>query len=278
MEAFSRQLIQAEQCNKIQGIKIAAGAPSISHLFLTDDCLLFINADMHNVNNLLDIIKDFGEASGQLVNFNKSSVYYSVHIPQRFCRLLIRWLKVPRMKSNERYLGLPLLIGKQKITCFTGFVDRVKGRLSKWNGDNMSQFCKSLMKKTITNIILVYSMSCLQLPVDTIEKIDTLQRDFWWGFTEKRGTYITSWKKLCLHKNLGGQGFRDLKILNQALLVMKAWRMCINPDDKWVKAMQAKYFPYTSMIHASSKSNFSWAWKGVQKQISFIKVNSRWKF
>ncbi|XP_026422199.1 uncharacterized protein LOC113318244 [Papaver somniferum] len=260
MEAISRQLIHVQHNGKIQGIKIAAGAP-----FILRRRLSFLNADMHNINNLLDIFKDFGKASGQLVNFNKSSIYYTVHVPQRFCIMLTRRLKVPRMNSHERYLGLPLLIGKKKIECFTNLVERVKCRLSKWNGESMSQCCKSLMIRTVTNTIPYYTMSCLQIPVDIIKQIDTMQRHLWWGFTEKRETYITSWKKLGLHKNLGGQGFRDLRILNQALLIRAAWRMCSNPDKPWEKAMQSKYFPSTSMIHATPKSSCYWAWKGVQK-------------
>lgn len=112
MEAFSRQLFHAEQQQLIEGMKIAPSAPSISHLFLADDCLLFMKADLNNVNNVLKIIEDFGAASGQLVNFNKSSVHFSIYVPQIFCRLLTRILMVPRMQMDERYLGIPLIIGK----------------------------------------------------------------------------------------------------------------------------------------------------------------------
>ncbi|XP_026438263.1 uncharacterized protein LOC113336803 [Papaver somniferum] len=76
------------------------------------------------------VIDDSGDASGQMVNFNKSSVYYSANVPQRFCRLLTRRLKVPRMNSNERYPGIPLVIGKNKVRCFTGLVERVQNQLS----------------------------------------------------------------------------------------------------------------------------------------------------
>lgn len=41
--------------------------------------------------------------------------------------------------------------------------------------------------------------------------------------------------------------------------------------------MQAKYFAGTTLLHASIKSNCSWAWNGIQKQISFIKKHSRWR-
>ncbi|XP_026383334.1 uncharacterized protein LOC113278804 [Papaver somniferum] len=143
-----------------------------------DDCLLFINADLHNVNNLLKIIEDFGAASSHMVNFGKSSVYYSANVPQRFCRILTRRLKVPRMNSNERYLGIPIIIGKNKVNCFTGLVERVKNRLFNWNSESMSQCSKSLTIRIVTNTIPAYTMGCLQIPSEIIKQIDNLQRKF----------------------------------------------------------------------------------------------------
>ncbi|XP_026459871.1 uncharacterized protein LOC113360589 [Papaver somniferum] len=134
---------------------------------------------------------------------------------------------------------------------------RVKHRFSSWDGKTMSQCGKSLMVKTVTNTIPTYSMRCFQIPADIINKIEAAQRDFWWGFEDKRGTYVTSWKSLGFHKDCGGQGFRDLKILNQALLVREAWRICTNTDAHWGKAIQAKYFSCTSLLHATVKTNCS---------------------
>lgn len=123
----------------------------------------------------------------------------------------------------------------------------------------MSQCGKSLMIKHVTNTIPAYSMSCFQIPVDILNKIEVAQRKFWWGFEEKRGTYVTSWKYLERHKNCEGLGFRNLKILNQALLVRAAWRICTNTDEHWGKAIQSKYFPHTSLFHTTIKSNCSWS-------------------
>ncbi|XP_026451380.1 uncharacterized protein LOC113351652 [Papaver somniferum] len=41
--------------------------------------------------------------------------------------------------------------------------------------------------------------------------------------------------------------------------------------------MQAKYFPLTTILHANYKTDCSWAWKGLQKKLPFIKANSRWR-
>lgn len=114
MKVFSRKLYHVENMKQIEGIKIAPGDPSIPHLLFADDCLLFLKVDFHNVNNVLKIIEDFRRASGQMVNFNKSNVYFSAQVPRRFCRILTRRLKVPKMQSNTRYLGIPLIIWRKR--------------------------------------------------------------------------------------------------------------------------------------------------------------------
>ncbi|XP_026428270.1 uncharacterized protein LOC113324157 [Papaver somniferum] len=50
----------------------------------------------------------------------------------------------------------------------------------------------------------------------------------------------------------------------------------MNSVEKWVKAIRSKYFPDTS-IHANIKTNCSWVWKGIQKQLTFIKQHCRWR-
>lgn len=175
------------------------------------------------------------------------------------------------MNPVERYLGMPLLIGKSKKQWFIHLLDKVKNRLSICRGKTMAQCSKSLMINTVTNTIPSYTMSCFQIPKDIINEYNVVQRDFWWGFEEKRGTYITSWKDLNLHKDIGGQGFKDLDILNKSFLIRAAWRICINSDEVWVKCMVAKYFPGTSMLHATIKKDCSWACKGLQKNMDFIK-------
>ncbi|XP_026459655.1 uncharacterized protein LOC113360355 [Papaver somniferum] len=267
MEAFSRQLLMAERNKKIEGIKIAPGDPSISHLLFAEYCLLFANDDLFNVNNLLEVIKEFGDASGKMVNFTKSSVFFSVNVPPRFFKILSRRLKVPHMNPEEKYLGMPLLVGKSKKKCFTHLLDKVKGILSTYMSSTMAQCSKSLMINTITNTIPSYTI----IPKDTIKEITASQRDFWWGFDEKKGTYVTSWKDLNLHKDIGGQGFRDLKNLNNALLIRATWRICTNSDAEWVKCSSAKILHIYKFASCHSKEGLFMGIEGYSEKYGFYK-------
>jgi hypothetical protein len=69
---------QMEKC--IKGVKVAHGAPEITHLFFSDDSLLFCRANKEEVTHLKNIITTYQEASGQLVNVNKSEILFSRHV------------------------------------------------------------------------------------------------------------------------------------------------------------------------------------------------------
>ncbi|XP_026409878.1 uncharacterized protein LOC113304974 [Papaver somniferum] len=76
MEFLSRHLVATQQDKTIQGIKVACNAPAINHLLFADECLIFTQANLTSVNNLLN---NFSTQSGQVINFEKSAVYFSKH-------------------------------------------------------------------------------------------------------------------------------------------------------------------------------------------------------
>ena len=74
---FSNLISKAQLDNKIHGIKIAPGAPEISYLFFVDDSLIFCRANKSEATQLKQIITTYQEASGQLVNLDKSGILFS---------------------------------------------------------------------------------------------------------------------------------------------------------------------------------------------------------
>ncbi|XP_026381662.1 uncharacterized protein LOC113276289 [Papaver somniferum] len=64
MEVLSQLLVKPNSEKLIQGFKFKTGSPSISHLFFSDDCMLFCKASVTYAKNLLKIIHTFSQASG----------------------------------------------------------------------------------------------------------------------------------------------------------------------------------------------------------------------
>lgn len=274
MEVFTRALAHAEQHKMIQGIKIARHAPQVSHLLFADDCLLFTKANIHNVNNLLDVIHAFMQSSGQQVNFQKSSVFFSKNVHPRHSRILARRLKVNKMSLEEKYLGIPLFLNRRKTTSFSSLVDNMRKRTSRWRGRFINQTGRSTLVKTVLNAVPVHQMSIFKIPETTIEEMNKIQRQFYWNNKSNKGGSITAWTGLCKSKERGGLGFHDLSCFNDAMLAKTVWRLCNSEDQLWGKA---RYFPNSSLLQAEDKKSATWTWKSLYRNVNFMKQHSFWQ-
>ena len=76
-EGFTSLLQKAELDGIIQGVSICRRAPSISHLLFANDSLLFCQAKDMETKVVMEILKLYAEASGQCINMDKSSVFFS---------------------------------------------------------------------------------------------------------------------------------------------------------------------------------------------------------
>ena len=57
-------------------MRVARGAPIISHMFFADDSYIFCKARPEEASHVLDLLHVFEQASGQKVNFEKSSIFF----------------------------------------------------------------------------------------------------------------------------------------------------------------------------------------------------------
>ncbi|CAN1805987.1 Uncharacterized mitochondrial protein AtMg00310 [Linum perenne] len=121
-------------------------------------------------------------------------------------------------------------------------------------------------------------MASFLIPKTNIEKLNEIIGDFWWGKVDgKKKMHMVSWEKLCLPKEKGGLGFKDLEAFNHALLAKQTWRLIQNPDLLLAKIYEVKYFPKSSLMQAGKDSNPSWGWRGILKGREIIKIGYRWQ-
>ncbi|XP_026378338.1 uncharacterized protein LOC113272755 [Papaver somniferum] len=121
-------------------------------------------------------------------------------------------------------------------------------RLGNWQGINLHQVGRTTMVKPVLNVVPMYQMSTFKMP----KKL----------------------QNMCLSKDLGGLAFRDLEMLNHALLTKLAWRVCQNSDHLLSMILKAKYFKKEDFLHLSEeKYNTSWTWKGIELGLSILQQN-----
>ncbi|KAE8715683.1 G-type lectin S-receptor-like serine/threonine-protein kinase [Hibiscus syriacus] len=65
----------------------------------------------------------------------------------------------------------------------------------------------------------------------------------WQHLSSRKGIHWCTWKALCVPKEYGGMGFRDLGKFNIALLASQGWRLLTNPGSLMMRTLHAKYYP-----------------------------------
>uniref|UniRef100_A0A803PU32 Reverse transcriptase domain-containing protein n=1 Tax=Cannabis sativa TaxID=3483 RepID=A0A803PU32_CANSA len=121
------------------GIKIARRAPTISHLFFVDDSLLFSSASLEAATVIKQILHDYSLASGQLVNFTKSALFFSPNTIVEIQNTVATILGIPIRDIMDKYLSLPQTFGRTKKDAFNYIKDRVWSHLNKWNSKLFSK-------------------------------------------------------------------------------------------------------------------------------------------
>ena len=104
------------QCNLTKanrvtiGIQICNTAPRSNHLLFADDSLVLIKASRESATSLQNVLNLYEACSGQVVNYDKSSVMFSKNTNAGQRKEV---LDAPNIKSEartERYLGLPVYV------------------------------------------------------------------------------------------------------------------------------------------------------------------------
>jgi len=120
------------------------------------------------------ILDQYERASGQQVNFGKSSVVFSKAIPQSRSDEILITLDMQEVLSHEKYLGLPTHIGRSKKKGFAPIKDRIAKRIKDWLGKNLSWAGREVLVKAVAQLIPTYAMSVFRLPRNFFQDIPSM--------------------------------------------------------------------------------------------------------
>ncbi|XP_021719982.1 uncharacterized protein LOC110687662 [Chenopodium quinoa] len=239
-EAFSALLTRVANDRIITGAQICQGAPRVSHLFFADDIIKCVD-----VMRRMDISAVPG---------------------------------VKQVEKHEKYLGLPTIIKRSKKAVFACLKERIWKKMQGWKEKLLSQASKEVLIKAMAQAIPTYMMGLFHIPDTLIDEIHAMIARFWWGSSgTERKMHWLSWEKLCLPKSLGGMGFRDLKIFNQALLVKQGWRLMNNPNSLIFKVLKAKYFKNGNFLSSHRGHDPSFVWRSIWGVKLILLDGLRWR-
>ena len=188
-----------------------------------DDGILFYKANTKKCQELKQIFRRYEDGSGQKINNDKSSVFFSPNTHQDLKEAIFAILGPMQDSKHSKYLGLPSFIGRSKKQVFSILKEQVGQKLTRWKGKLLSMGGKEILIKAEAQAIPTYTMSCFQLPQGLCEDLESMIRNFWWGqkHHESKMAWV-GWKQMCYPKSRGGLGFRNLQAFNIAMLAKQA--------------------------------------------------------
>ncbi|XP_021775172.1 uncharacterized protein LOC110739026 [Chenopodium quinoa] len=133
-EALFGLLTRAVERGSLHGVKVASTAPLVSHLFFADDSIIFSKANPEEVSTIRGVLKVYEEASGQMVNFDKTTVSFSKGVSGARRSELANLMGVKEVDVHDKYLGLPTVIGRSKRVLTKGIREKLWKRLQGWKG------------------------------------------------------------------------------------------------------------------------------------------------
>ncbi|KAK2395425.1 hypothetical protein QL285_057163 [Trifolium repens] len=276
-DVLSSLIIKKQEEGLIQGIAIAVDAPKITHLFFADDSLIFCRARKEEATQLLEVLNEYQQASGQQINMNKSEMMFSPNLDNNIQDIFRNIITIPNTTNITKYLGLPTHIGRSKRQIFNFIMDKIWSKVKGWKENKLSFAGRGVLIRAVIQAIPTYIMSCFLVPQHICHQIEKAVCKFWWGGTDtQRKIHWKAKRELFKVKHEGGLGFRDIRLFNEALLAKQVWRLYTMPNSMLARTYKAKYFPNGNVLTASNGNNPSYAWRSICQAKETIKRGSCW--
>ncbi|CAN0925181.1 Transposon TX1 uncharacterized 149 kDa protein [Linum grandiflorum] len=278
-EGLSALLRREEKCGRIQGVRVSRDAPRLTHLLFADDSFFFFRAGIREARALRKVFDVYAAASGQVINYDKSGIFFTRTIDPSLARGVSYILDVDRPLDTGRYLGLPSMVGRKKKATLQYLRERLWSRLRGWRRQFTTNSGKEILIKTVAQAIPTFCMNVFLLPVTFAEELERMLNSFWWGTktNEKGGIAWLRWEKMCVSKDKGGMGFRSLMDFNLAMLGKHGWRFLQEPNALVSRVIKARYFPKGDFLTAKVGYRPSYVWRSMFAAQDLVRDGIRWR-
>jgi hypothetical protein len=223
-------------------MKAGRNGPWISHLMFADDLLLFGQASTTSMESVMRALQLFCSMSGQQVNQDKSSIFFSRNVNVEVRKQLVEMSGVKEAHNLGTYLGVPALSKAPRRSDFQYLVEKVKVKLAGWKAQQLSLAGRITLAKSVIQAIPIYPMLSMKVPIGCLNEIQKIQRPFIWGDSDnKRHTHMVGWNIMTLSKQSGGMGFKNLQMMNEACLLKMNWALVKGESGLWGQVLLGKY-------------------------------------
>ena len=164
----------------MKGVVFGNNAVHLTHLQFTDDTILFLKPCLDSLLNSRRILRCFEMVSGLKINFHKSCV---VKVGKKGDNNS-GWAEAFRCKRADlpiTYLGFPLGARPGLTSVRNPILSRIESRLVPWKKKFLNKWGRLVLIKAVLTSVPTYFMSVFKLPVGVANRMEKIQRSFFWG-------------------------------------------------------------------------------------------------
>lgn len=152
-DVLSKMIIKACQSSLLTPVLIGPQHIEVSHLFFADDLLFFFQATLQNCEMLSDLLHTYCVAFSQLINVEKSSLFFCPNTSAEEAHLLSAIMQIPVVFDPKKYLGLPTFWHRSKKAALRYIKDSITRKVKGWKQATLSQAGKEVLIKAIATAI-----------------------------------------------------------------------------------------------------------------------------
>lgn len=140
-------------------MRVTRACPSVSHILFADVSLFFCKAELRKCEEVMRVVRKYGKASGQCINFDKSSLLFGKQINAATRQEIKYALGIQNEGGMGTYLGIPEDISGSKCKLFAFLKDKLIHRVNGWTCRWLSKGGKEVLIKFILLALPTYIMS-----------------------------------------------------------------------------------------------------------------------
>lgn len=119
----------------------------MENLLFINDSLLFYQATVQECHQLLHILAQYEFASGQAINRQKTSLFFSKNTKPKVKEAIQAMLEARIMNDCEKYLGLHMVEGKPKANNFRESQEQISIRVLGWKENSFPRLVRKFLSK-----------------------------------------------------------------------------------------------------------------------------------
>lgn len=183
LDLLSRLLLRARAEGKIKGVKISRTSHTITHVLYANDTVVYCRPDIANATEIKHILQIYCNNTGQETRWDKLAIHFSVNVNLDDRRNICQTLGIRECTHKGKYLGHPFCKYNKKSEVFKEAVDEMANKLSGWKSKASSYAGRLTFIKAVVLVVSLFVMHTFHLPKVITSRMDSLIRDFFWGFS-----------------------------------------------------------------------------------------------